>query len=119
MIYAHRLAYELKNGAIPDGLWVLHRCDNPACCNADHLFLGTHSDNMQDMVSKGRSLKGNDSPHAKLSEANVGDIRRRIAAGETQAAIARSFGVSQQHVSKINAGSSRKRPDPNTYEHEN
>jgi hypothetical protein len=50
----HRLAWEIKNGEIPNGLFVLHKCDNPACCNTDHLFLGTQKDNMQDALKKGR-----------------------------------------------------------------
>lgn len=104
MLGSHRLAYELSYGPIPDGLWVLHRCDNPPCCNPDHLFLGSHITNMADMRTKERSLIGSKNHRAKLTEVDALLIRRRLASGEFQISIAKSFGVSQATVSGIKAG---------------
>ena len=56
---AHRVAWELKYGPIPQGLHVLHRCDNKKCVRVSHLFLGTHADNMRDMAVKGRAVSPN------------------------------------------------------------
>lgn len=53
--YTHRLAWQLKNGPIPDGMYVCHRCDIRCCVNPDHLFIGTYLDNIKDMISKGRN----------------------------------------------------------------
>lgn len=98
-IRAHRFAWELENGPIPDGLWVLHKCDNPRCVRVSHLFLGSHQDNMSDMVEKGRANsgirpKGSDHGNSKLNEDQVTEIRSRTATGESKIAIAAEFGVS-------------------------
>jgi hypothetical protein len=90
----HRLAWELANGPIPDGLWVLHRCDNPPCCNPAHLFLGTQAENDADRTVKGRSSRGDHHPDSKLSEQVVPEIRRRFAAGEHARDLAVEYGVS-------------------------
>lgn len=76
---AHRYSWELHNGPIPDGLWVLHDCpdgDNPACVNPSHLWLGTAADNTADMVRKGRDIKGEKQPNSKLTNEDVIEIRR-------------------------------------------
>lgn len=102
---AHRYAYQQAFGAIPEDLEVCHRCDNPPCCNPDHLFLGTHVDNMADMVAKDRSskkaLRGTEHPSARFSADEVRTIRTRVAAGETRTAIASELGVNLSTISLI------------------
>ena len=77
----HRYAWEEVNGPVPYGLSVLHRCDNPRCCNPLHLFVGTQQDNVNDMVSKGRAkgggLSGEHNPNAKLSLESARLIRNQ------------------------------------------
>lgn len=105
---AHRVAYELYIGPIPDGLHVLHACDVTWCVNPEHLFLGTHRDNMQDMTSKGRGkfpvLYGEDHYMAKLTSEQVLEIHRRAHAGELQSSIAAAYQISQMTVSAIKTG---------------
>lgn len=94
---AHRLAYELAHGQIPDGMAVCHRCDNPSCANPDHLFLGTQRENIADRVRKGRNgnHKGTRNGRAKLSEIDVIDIRRLHSSGNvTKAELANKYCVS-------------------------
>ena len=102
VIGAHRFAYELSNGPIPDGLHCRHRCDNPPCCNPRHLFIGTALDNILDCVNKGRNARGESSGNSKLTEAEVAAIRKAYATGRwTQAQIAEHVGVSPSTVSQI------------------
>lgn len=105
--YAHRAAWTLANGTIPDGLKVCHQCDTPACINVEHLFLGTDANNVADKVAKGRQAKGEkiaihvrgeNSPTATLTDSQVRAIR---AASGPQRAIAAQFGVCQMTVSNI------------------
>ena len=98
---AHRVAWQAYVGDIPDGMAVLHRCDNPPCINPDHLYLGTKADNSLDMVRKGRSAAGERHSQARLSEAQVSEIRALHAAGMTQSEIARRFVVSSGYVSQV------------------
>ncbi len=98
---AHRYAWEKEHGSIPDGMCVLHRCDNPPCVNPSHLFLGTRAENSADMVAKGRQARGERHWNAKLTEDDVAEIRRRVASGERQRTLARAFGVSNALVCLI------------------
>lgn len=99
---AHRASYEMFCGPIPDGMLVLHKCDNPSCVNPDHLFLGTNSDNMADKVAKGREahvgVKGVAHPRAKLTEEQVTAIRV-LSAPITH--IAAAYGVSPTTIHDI------------------
>ena len=98
LYYANRVAWELAYGSIPKGMCVLHRCDNPSCVNPKHLFLGTPKTNSEDMVSKGRSARGQRARSAKLIPTDVQSIR--LLKG-TQREVARIFGIDQSTVSNI------------------
>jgi hypothetical protein len=102
---AHRVSYELHFGSIPDGLDVCHRCDNRRCVNPHHLFVGTRSDNVQDMLKKGRGnfvpQVGSKNHLSKLHEDDIPEIRELAAGGLTCAAIASRFGVTAENISMI------------------
>lgn len=99
-IAAHRFSYQEKNGAIPDGLCVLHSCDNPPCVNPGHLFLGTPQDNVDDRTSKGRHgcPRGSAKPEAKLNEHDIIEIRRD---SRPNSVIAEDYGVSRENIYQI------------------
>lgn len=101
---AHRVAYELLRDPIPEGKVACHHCDNPSCCNPYHLFIGTHQDNADDAVSKGRTLRGSKHPRSKLTDEQVAMIR---ASNLTGAELARRLGVSKSTISGIRTFSHR------------
>jgi hypothetical protein len=107
---AHRAAWVLIHGLIPPGLIVCHHCDNPPCVNPSHLFLGTPQDNVDDRVRKGRSSRlishfGETSPKAKLTAAQVAEIRERYSAGGVyQRELGEEFGVDQTQIGRIVRG---------------
>jgi hypothetical protein len=104
---AHRLSFMAFVGEIPSGIKVLHTCDIPSCVRPQHLFLGSHQDNMDDMVKKGRSAKGvhmnTGSAHgsAVLTEDQVLLIRKLCEEGRSQNSVEREFGLSKGLVNKI------------------
>lgn len=100
----HRLAYTLTHGEIPEGLFVLHSCDNPPCYNPHHLSVGTDADNKADVVERERSLIGERNHFSKLTEQQIAAIR---ADTRLQQAIADEYGIHQSHVSKIKANKRR------------
>ena len=100
---AARASYLIRGIDLPSDVFVCHTCDNPSCVNPEHLFLGSHSDNMQDMMSKGRkhSQAGERHSGVKLTEEDVRWIRQL---GCTQEKAANAFGVSRSTISLIRSG---------------
>lgn len=107
-VTSSRFAYAIANGVDPEEQMVLHTCDYRACCNPAHLYLGDVKQNARDMVERGRHrtgpVKGEGNGNAKLTEVQVAEIKRLIASGKTNKAIAPLFGVTHQMVSKIRRG---------------
>jgi DNA-binding transcriptional regulator YiaG len=112
-VYVHRVAYWLANPGVIDlprgnGLLVRHKCDNPICCNPSHLELGTHADNMHDMVSRGRKAlyaNSTETPRAKLDASEVILIRQYKQRGTmTREQLAREFNVSVSTIKGVWSG---------------
>lgn len=110
MQVSHRVSWTIHNGAIPDGMSVLHRCDNAPCVNPRHLFVGTQKDNMRDCAKKGRTWpqrnpglvkRGEGHGAAKLSAADVRKTRKTYGSGQSQAKFGELFGITQTAISSI------------------
>jgi len=99
----HRLAYEFFFGQIPQGMCVCHQCDNPSCCNPNHLFLGSHADNMADMKRKGRGSGaiGSANRNFRISHTEVEEMKELVSAGMTKVAVADRYGVTPQYVGQL------------------
>ena len=95
---AHRLAWEIHRGAIPDGLWLLHKCDVKTCVNPNHLFLGDWRANVDDMIEKGRNVRGSGVGNSKLNSATVRRIRTLHADGVPIAELVARFGTTYQNI---------------------
>lgn len=102
-VEAHRYAWMKLRGPIPPGMLVCHKCDNPPCCNVEHLFLGTHKDNTQDMIAKGRRPTGKAAGY-KLTAEIAAIIKARCAAGENRIELGKEFGISESQVHRIRRG---------------
>jgi hypothetical protein len=118
-VRAHRFAWIMHFGPIPDGLWVLHKCDVPSCTNPEHLFLGTRMDNSQDKLSKGREARGERHGRAKLTESQALEILAQTNSPNrprgTLVKLARRYGISGATVLDIASGKRWKhlrRPSP-------
>lgn len=106
-VRSHRFSYLIHNGPLPANSCVCHRCDNPPCVNPEHLFLGTHKENMEDRDGKGRNVnkRGDDNGASVLTSDQVREIKRLRDTGEmTQRAVAKRYGVGQGTVSRIVLG---------------
>jgi hypothetical protein len=102
LVLSHRHAYELAHGTIPEGMVVRHKCDVTACVNPDHLEVGTMAENQRDMSQRGRSTRGERSASAKLTEAQVIDIRARYASGgRSLRSLAAESRVSERQIRNI------------------
>ncbi|MBN3757204.1 HNH endonuclease [Paraburkholderia sp. Tr-20389] len=115
--YAHRISYQMVNGAIPPGLVVRHSCDNRGCVNPAHLEIGTLEENNQDAIDRNRHAPasktahyGSDNGRAKLTDSQVAEIRSLYIKGQRgygSKVLAEKFGVGSAHILRIVRGQNR------------
>ncbi len=91
---AHRLAYEFTHGPIPEGQEIRHQCHNRVCCNPEHMLLGSHAENVQDMVRADRHPRGESMGQSKLTDEGVRLLRREVPLGTSIRSMATLLGVS-------------------------
>jgi hypothetical protein len=112
---AHTVGFELQNGPIPEGAFVLHKCDNRPCVRGSHLFTGTQKDNVLDAVKKGRHknpvMPGEAHPLARLTGAQVAEMRKAAADGEPKASLEERFKVTRRHLNRVLSGEQWKGPE--------
>lgn len=108
---AHRISYYLNRGAFDLSLNVLHKCDNRGCVNPEHLYIGTHLDNMNDMIKRGRAkpMPGSLNPASKLSDEDVLTIRQMLSNGVRQDLIAEKYDVCRSTIWEIKYNRSYKK----------
>lgn len=116
LMYAHRYVFTRVVDDFDNTLQVLHKCDNPACCNPNHLFAGTQKDNMRDCKNKGRASKpphhfGSNHNKAKLNEDDISKILISVANGEHVKDVAKSYGITRQMIWLIRKGKNWKHVD--------
>lgn len=117
----HRVSYQIFVGEIPKGISVCHACDNPSCCNPEHLWLGTHKENMQDAGKKGRmsrivKIKGENNGRSKLKTKEVIEIISMLKSGMKTQDIASKFKVSNFCIIAIRYGNNWNHVDKGIFE---
>jgi hypothetical protein len=108
-VTAHRVSWILFRGQITLGMFICHKCDNPRCVNPEHLFEGTHQDNMDDAANKGRMSHGVNRWNASFDEIQIQEIKLLRERGETHQAIADRLGASRRTVSHVLHGDTYRR----------
>lgn len=105
-VYAHRISYELHKGPIKEGLFVLHKCNNPSCVNPNHLYEGTRKNNARDRELSKNHSRGSNNPNSILTEEEVVEIKRliRVEFWRTRKDIGEQFGVHPVNISLIATG---------------